>query len=194
MPGPACIGEVLPPDRGLRVTALTTLYTLATRINEFHSAAERDAKSAMMHALNAGSLLSEAKAQVPHGEWEQWVRENCTLAPRTANAYMRLAKKLPQLPEPDRQRVADLPVREAVRAIATSPDAPPRSSAIHVHAREDADRAVNTFDKSGRALREAAKWIHRVRQLDSRRVTSLRAKLQAALNELDRLDTAEVHT
>ena len=49
--------------------------------------------------LSIGRLLLEAKAQVPHGQWEAWVKAR-GLAVRTARDYMALAKSA---------TVADLP-------------------------------------------------------------------------------------
>ena len=43
------------------------LKSLAARINEEHAAAEGHARSAVEHAVIAGRLLIEAKAQVPNG-------------------------------------------------------------------------------------------------------------------------------
>jgi hypothetical protein len=173
------------------LTALTTLPALAEQINQASAAAEANAKSAMQHALRAGRLLIEAKALTTHGDWENWLTANCTMAPRTAQAYMRLAKKLQELPADEAQRVADLPVREAIRAIATSPEAPARASMIRINDRTDADRAASTFKKGAAAMRDAAKWAN-VGKLDAKRVQSLRAKLQAAVEELDRLAAVEV--
>jgi hypothetical protein len=42
------------------------LKSLAARINEEHAAAEGHARSAVEHAVIAGRLLIEAKAQVPN--------------------------------------------------------------------------------------------------------------------------------
>jgi hypothetical protein len=64
--------------------------------------------------MECGRLLIEAKAQVGHGGWLPWLEANCTLRPRTAQAYMRLARELPKLPEQEAQRVADLSVRDAI--------------------------------------------------------------------------------
>ena len=80
-------------------------------------AAEDDFRSAVAHAIQAGELLIEAKAQVAHGEWLPWLEANCPLSERQARNYMRLAR--------NRQRVADLPtIRNAVALLAE-----PRSGA-----------------------------------------------------------------
>lgn len=85
--------------------------TLAARINAEHVAARDTAQSALDHAAECGRLLIQAKAQIPHGEWEAWLTANFSGSPRTARAYMQLASRLPEL-ELKRHHVADLPLRE----------------------------------------------------------------------------------
>jgi len=92
----------------------TGLMELSTDINTEHRLATNAAKTAIQHAINAGALLNEAKARVKHGEWLPWLQENCELSERTARNYMRLAN----LPESKRQRVADMPIRQALEFIA----------------------------------------------------------------------------
>jgi hypothetical protein len=43
--------------------------------------------------MAAGDLLLEAKAQLPHGQWAEWLEANCAASARTARAYMQLAKQ-----------------------------------------------------------------------------------------------------
>ena len=133
------------------------MLLLAQRINEATAEAEGHARAAMNQALIVGGLLNEAKSQVPHGEWDAWLTTHCKVAPRTARAYMRLAKQWPQLPEPKRQRVADLPVREAVRAIAMKPDAPPRTTAP---ARSSAIQIKGATISNAPSLRSKAAQLH----------------------------------
>lgn len=91
---------------------------LIRQINEAHSNCERAAQSAVGHAVRCGELLLQAKAAVPHGEWLVWLAENTQVNERTAQLYMRLARELPKLDPSKAQRVADLPLREALRLIA----------------------------------------------------------------------------
>ncbi len=169
------------------------MLSLAERINKATAEAEGRARAAMNQALIVGGLLNEAKSQVPHGEWDTWLTTHCKVAPRTARAYMRLVKRLPQLPEPERQRVADLPVREAVCAIAMKADAPPRttaparSSAIQIEGRDDAERAFAALESSATALLDAARTIEKVRELGSTQVKALRSQLTSAIDALDQL-------
>lgn len=167
------------------------LPDLAAKINEATTAAETHARSAMQHALTAGTLLVQAKALVPHGEWQQWVEAHCTIAPRTASAYMRLAARLPELPDSERQRVADLPLRDAIQAISTRPEPPPKWGYASAGRRSDAERAISAFRAGANALRRAARELDMVNRLKMQRARSLRNALQAAIDEIDAL-TAEV--
>lgn len=46
------------------------------------------------HYRRAGEMLLEAKAQVQHGEWMQWVQRNFSLSRTTAATYMKLAERM----------------------------------------------------------------------------------------------------
>lgn len=94
------------------------LSSLATEINREHQAIEQALSSAVDHAIKAGELLTQAKASLPHGAWGVWLEENCTVSTRTANNYMRVARELPLLDDSNRQRVANLPLRDALSALA----------------------------------------------------------------------------
>lgn len=58
------------------MSGLPALCDLAGQINDAHEAAERSFRSGVEHAIRAGELLIQAKAAVPHGAWEAWVRDN----------------------------------------------------------------------------------------------------------------------
>lgn len=162
------------------------LSDLAHRINEATTAAESHARSAMEYALTAGALLVQAKTLVSHGAWQQWVEANCTIAPRTASAYMRLAQRLPELPDAERQRVADLPLRDAIRTISARPEPPPSARGYApARRRTDAERLVSTFRATAAALRRAARELEIANRLKMRRVHSLRNALQATIDEID---------
>ena len=55
------------------VTKTTELVALAKRINAEHEAVAEAATQGLQHAVQAGTLLLEAKSQVPHGEWLYWL-------------------------------------------------------------------------------------------------------------------------
>lgn len=95
----------------MKTTALTVI---SADINREHRLATQAANTAIQHAIRAGEMLMRAKVKVAHGEWLPWLKHHCELSERTARNYMRLAR----LPESKRQRVADLPIRQALETIA----------------------------------------------------------------------------
>lgn len=180
---------------GTRIEMAASYYSgldinaLPAEINKLVSDAEHHAGAAFSSAFLAGVLLNKAKAEVPHGQWEAWILEHCTVAPRTAQAYMRLATKVSELPIEKRNAVADLPLREAIKAIATSPTAPPRQPTFHQPRREQRDRAADALKKAADAQRALIRHIG-VNYIKRAEVERTRAKLQAALAALDELQIA----
>jgi len=65
----------------------------------------------MEHAIACGDLLAKAKADVPHGQWLPWLRQNIDFSERTSQGYMRLARSP--------QRVAGLGVRQGLGKLAS---------------------------------------------------------------------------
>ena len=175
---------------GLQLIEVPDLQTLATQINETAREAERHARGATENALIVGAMLIEVKKLVNHGEWDNWILQNCEIAPRTVQAYMRLAKALPQLEAQEAQRVADLPVREAIRAIATNPVAPKKFNCtdVRLSKRDDADRAVNALTKSSNALKDAAKKISYSHGIKGLEITTLKKKLTDDLEAIERME------
>jgi hypothetical protein len=101
-----------------------SIETLLARANECHLAATRAdeesarlAKESTRLAKETGDVLRELKQIVGHGGWLRWLKDNedkLGFSNRTARLYMQLA----ELPELDWQRVADLPLRQAMKAMA----------------------------------------------------------------------------
>lgn len=96
-------------------------HVLARDINRHHEACRAADGEAMGHALRAGELLLEAKAQVPHGGWAPWVAEHCRCSMRTAQLYMQLWRWARANP----QRVAHLRFSEARALLAARQEGPP---------------------------------------------------------------------
>ncbi len=133
-----------------------SLKDLAAKISAEHKRAEKSAKNAIAHALKAGELLIVAKSKVAHGAWLPWLAEHCEVAERTARAYMRLANELPRLDEVKRQRVADLSLRETLKALAAP--SKPISSLERAKAciSQQAEKIENPAERA-EALSEATK-------------------------------------
>lgn len=70
---------------------LTSLSALAAEANKNHKLAESTAGRALEFARKSGESLTEAKAQVKHGEWIPWLKINFTGPRSTAHKYMTLA-------------------------------------------------------------------------------------------------------
>lgn len=164
------------------------LTELAGRIDAAVHDAEQHARSAVDAAQCAGRLLIEAKSLVPHGQWAQWLGENCAVAPRTAQAYMRLQKRMSELPAREAQRVALLPLREAMAAISTAPEYPARSPilpGLRFKSRAESTKVVDAMRKSADAIRKSARVIGFCGRLKRTQFDSMRNKLVLALAALD---------
>lgn len=99
-----------------------------------HEAAQASMRSAVVHAIRAGELLIEAKAGIPHGDFGEFCKA-LPFSDRTGRGYMRLAR----LDAEERQRVADMSLREALEAIAETkrePIEPPSRDASQALAPE----------------------------------------------------------
>jgi hypothetical protein len=99
------------------------LQDFAARINTAHAACEGAFKAGLLQAREAGELLLQAKELVAHGAWLPWLEANCTVSERTAQGYMRVARRWVEL-EAKAPRAADLSVREAI-ALLSAPRSEP---------------------------------------------------------------------
>lgn len=108
--------------------ARQSLVALAEQIVREHKLCVASYRYGLRHAIVCGRLLIEAKAQVPHGEWLDWLRANFNASERAAQGYMRLAR------EPNPQRVADMSVRNALEELADprKPGPPENSERVGV--------------------------------------------------------------
>lgn len=68
---------------------------IASEINEHHASATAKAGEAIHHAKEAGRLLLEVKAAVPHGEFGKWLEQNITVSVRQAQRYIAVAEGKP---------------------------------------------------------------------------------------------------
>jgi hypothetical protein len=100
-----------------RGNSAVLLRRYAAKANAEARAAEEHHRKSVVHAIRCGEALIKAKAVLnQHGEWEKWLRKNFEHSVRTARLYMQLAG----LDLAKRQRVADLPLREALGAVVKS--------------------------------------------------------------------------
>lgn len=69
------------------------LPVLAAQIAQAHDQAVRSAQASVASAIAAGERLIEAKSLLKHGQWLLWLTDHCGFTDRTAQRYMRLAKR-----------------------------------------------------------------------------------------------------
>jgi len=65
--------------------------TLDEMAAEIRALIEKGDENALDHALEVGARLIKAKEKVPHGQWEEWVKEKIKVSRNTSARYMRLA-------------------------------------------------------------------------------------------------------
>jgi len=95
-----------------------TLPELAAEANRHHQCA-LDAGTAMIeHAREAGEHLLAAKSRCAHGEWGRWLADNFEGSARTAQNYMRVAQRWPEIMQANTQRSAYLSVDAAIKMLA----------------------------------------------------------------------------
>jgi hypothetical protein len=123
------------------ITSSNSLADLAARIRVEHSACTAAMKRGLQHAIAAGEMLIEAKAQLKHGEWLPWLRDHCQIPERTASLHMRLAENRAQIEAEIGNGVADMSIRGAIALIAT-----PKETLAGYLAHEAADYLIDDFD------------------------------------------------
>jgi hypothetical protein len=94
------------------------LGTLAEHINAEHRACGLALNSALEHALAAGDLLLQAKAECNPRTWLAWLEANFEGKPRTAQVYMQLAKRRDLVERAKAQSSAYLSIAGALRGLA----------------------------------------------------------------------------
>jgi hypothetical protein len=162
------------------LTQPADLQRIADRINAEHEQAAAAFRDGLLHARNAGRLLLTAKKQCGHGRWLPWLRDNVYFSARTAQAYMRVASRWPEL-EAKAQGLAHLSFEAGLKLLAAGLEVPTATDA-------DGERPPPVYD-TGREADATHAWLLR-----------RRARLPAELREgftdrmrrvLDRIDTED---
>jgi hypothetical protein len=120
------------------LTLSNSLADLAARIRAEHEAAGGALKRSLQHAIAAGELLLEAKAQLKHGQWLPWL-ESCGISERTAQRYIRLVHNREAI-EAKSDNMSDLSVSGALAMIAA-----PNELSVHL-AQSAADWVFDQFE------------------------------------------------
>jgi len=129
---------------------------------------ERCRDGAVQNLFEMGRWLNRAKAEgvVPHGQWEEWVKEHAGISTRAAQRYMQMAREYPEgsevallgtakaaallaLPEGEREAFA----REIDAANLTSREVEERVSAV----RRERDEALRLVGEQKKRLGAANK-------------------------------------
>jgi hypothetical protein len=66
----------------------------AGRITYYHTLSREAGRVSIMAAVAAGVELHRAKAEMPHGNFQLWIRRHCSFSYRTARNYMSLAESV----------------------------------------------------------------------------------------------------
>lgn len=114
-----------------RKSTNTLTSTLAASIRQEHQRVHEAIAEGLLHAREAGRLLTEARQHVKHGAWGRFVEQDCGLSRSTAAGYVRVCERWNEL-EPYVQRDAHLPLRRALVMLAD-----PRSEVEHSTAHDD---------------------------------------------------------
>lgn len=94
-----------------------TLDELADVANREHHECEAAIGSVLQHAIASGQALTDAKAQLKHGEWLPWLDINFDGSRQIADAYRKVAANC--------QRVGNLDsLRQALKLLAGADDQP----------------------------------------------------------------------
>jgi chromosome segregation ATPase len=105
---------------------------------------KRQAGAALMEI---GSRLNEAKSQLEHGQWLDWLREKVDISERNAQNFMRIAREYSKSAE-----IADLGATKALALLAL-PDSERESFLAEKHVVNGEEKAV--ADMTGEELKKA---------------------------------------
>lgn len=97
--------------------------------------------------IEIGKRLNEAKSQLSHGEWLDWLREKVEFSERTAQNFMRIAKEYR-----NPHTIADLGTAKALALLAL-PDSEREQFAAEKHVVNGEEKAV--ADMTGEELKKA---------------------------------------
>jgi hypothetical protein len=166
---------------------------LVERIEREHSAANRDARSALEHAVRCGELLTEAKATVEHGAWLPWIEEHLSFGARQAQKYVRIFALRAELANANSN--SHFAIDGVLAAFASSPEVEPGVSDEESNKLEDDDPAGPALAAINRSMpHDAGDWSERRRQrreaAHAPQVTSLtrhRRFLEGRANAIERL-------
>ncbi|BAK99737.1 hypothetical protein OBV_25390 [Oscillibacter valericigenes Sjm18-20] len=118
---------------------------------------KRQAGAAIMEI---GSRLNEAKSQMEHGQWLDWLREKVDISERNAQNFMRIAREYSKSAE-----IADLGATKALALLAL-PDSEREQFAAEKHVVNGVEKSVAdmTGEELKKAIRERDEALKRVQE------------------------------
>lgn len=140
-------------------------------------------RQAGVSIIEIGKRLNEAKAQLEHGRWLDWLREKVDISERNAQNFMRLAREYSKSAE-----IADLGATKALALLAL-PESEREKFAAEKHVVNGAEKSVE--DMTGEELKKA------IRERDEAKARAenaeqSRAKMEADMRVLkSRMEAAE---
>lgn len=97
---------------------MSEIRDLMQEANEHHNLAANSAKSALIHARDAGEMLCEIRKKCKHGEFERLIEEHGEMMPRTAQRYMQVFRQYPLIEEKmGPAKAATISLAEGLRSI-----------------------------------------------------------------------------
>ena len=140
-------------------------------------------RQAGVSIIEIGKRLNEAKAQLEHGRWLDWLREKVDISERNAQNFMRLAREYSKSAE-----IADLGATKALALLAL-PESEREKFAAEKHVVNGTEKSVE--DMTGEELKKA------IRERDEAKARAenaeqSRAKMEADMQVLkSRMEAAE---
>lgn len=159
--------------------ATSLITALAADIRREHEAAERAFANAVEHAIRCGQLLNEAKQELPHGGWLPWLDDHFPASRRTAQGYMRLARRAE-----DAQALAHLGIEGALRMLAAPKPSSDEEQIAALAARLDSLDGVSDRDERLAAARAIVREATLGREAAESYVDHSIARLRADLRYL----------
>jgi len=86
--------------------AQRTLKNCAEAANAELLEIQSSTQEGLSHAKLCGDALNEARAQVSHGEWLDWLAQNFLAEPQTGRTYMRIARRWGEVVESGASSIA----------------------------------------------------------------------------------------
>lgn len=161
---------------------------LAANIKAELALAKAGAESTVAAAIRVGELLLVAKEKVPHGQFQQWLTDNCHISIRHAQRYLSLAKKSKTV-EPGDTALACAPsMTSAIRALNFNEADNPNKRTIYVQNREPHEKLVKSFKVAWTGLKKFEKDFSLSRKMDC---AQIRKKLLSAVELIDALEATK---